>query len=343
MTGGDHGLGGPVLDLQAGSYDAVRAQFRWPLPDRFNIAEACCLRHARGPRRDAPALIFTDGGAEPETVSFAALAREASRFANVLRGHDIGPGSVVALHLPQRREAVVAHVGIQMVGAIALPLFGLFGPDAVRFRLADSAARMLVSTQAGLARIAEALDGHACLKTIVAVDAPAAGGPGGAVSFAALMDRASEREACLATSRDAPAFLMYTSGTTGDPKGVLHGQRVLLGHLPGIVLPHEGFPSPGDRFWTPADWAWAGGLFDALLPSLFYGVPVVGSARRFDPAWARELVAAQNVRNAFIPPTALRLMRGEGVYPERGALRTIGTGGEALGEEMIAWGQDALG
>ena len=104
--------------------------------------------------------------------------------------------------------------------------------------------------------------------------------------------------------------MIFTSGTTGQAKGALHGHRVLLGHLPGIEMPHDFFPQAGDRFWTPADWAWAGGLLDCLLPSLHHGVPVVARKfEKFDPEEAFALLAKTQVRNAFIPPTALRMLR----------------------------------
>ena len=91
-------------------------------------------------------------------------------------------------------------------------------------------------------------------------------------------------------------MMIYTSGTTGRPKGALHGHRVLLGHLPGVEMPHDFFPQPGDRFWTPADWAWAGGLLDCLLPCLHHGVPVV--ARRFDKFDPEEAFALMARRRA---------------------------------------------
>jgi acetyl-CoA synthetase len=116
--------------------------------------------------------------------------------------------------------------------------------------------------------------------------------------------------------------------------------------MPGIELPHDFFPQPGDRFWTPADWAWAGGLLDCLLPSLCCGVPVV--ARRFDkfdPEEAFAVMARHGVRNTFIPPTALRMLRA--VPKPRGRhdikLRSVGSGGEALGAETGEWGRSALG
>ncbi len=105
--------------------------------------------------------------------------------------------------------------------------------------------------------------------------------------------------------------MIYTSGTTGNPKGALHGHRVLPGHLPGVQMPHEFLPQPGDLAWTPADWAWAGGLLNMLLPALHFGVAVVARpVTRFEPEEAYRLIAGLGIRNAFVPPTALRMLRG---------------------------------
>ena len=141
-------------------------------------------------------------------------------------------------------------------------------------------------------------------------------------------------------------MMIYTSGTTGPPKGALHAHRVLLGHLPGVQLPHDFFPQPGDLFWTPADWAWAGGLLNVLLPSLRFGVAVVARRfDRFDPEAAFDLMSRLKVRNAFIPPTALRMLRTVEHPAARYDLnlRTLASGGEALGAETYAWGRETLG
>ncbi|MBV8836852.1 MAG: AMP-binding protein, partial [Alphaproteobacteria bacterium] len=144
---------------------------------------------------------------------------------------------------------------------------------------------------------------------------------------------------------DDPALMIYTSGTTGQPKGALHAHRVLLGHMPGVEMPHDFFPQAGDRFWTPADWAWAGGLLDCLLPSLHHGVAVVArKLEKFDPEEAFALLAKTQVRNDFIPPTALRMLRSAPSPRGRHAikLRTIGSGGESLGAETYEWGRAAF-
>ena len=170
------------------------------------------------------------------------------------------------------------------------------------------------------------------------------GAADGAEDFHAQLARAASDFEPVATAADDPALMVYTSGTTGPPKGALHAHRVLLGHLPGIEIPHEFLPQTDDRFWTPVDCAWAGGLLNVLLPALHYGIPVVAHKfEKFDPEQAYALMAQMGVRNAFIPPTALRMLRS--VPPPKGALRlrSVGSGGEALGAETYDWGKAALG
>jgi acetyl-CoA synthetase len=140
--------------------------------------------------------------------------------------------------------------------------------------------------------------------------------------------------------------MIFTSGTTGPPKGALHGHRVLPGHIPGMQFAHEGFPQAGDKLWTPSDWAWAGGLLNALLPALMLGVPVVSSpAQKFDAQMAFRIMEEMQVRNAFIPPTALRLLKSidnpRSLFDLK--LRTVGSAGEALGRETYEWARAVLG
>ena len=124
-------------------------------------------------------------------------------------------------------------------------------------------SRSITNAQ-GLAKLAEIRKDIPALKFVISID----GASDGALDFNAAIAKASSDFTPEPTTPDTPAMMIYTSGTTGQPKGALHGHRVLPGHLPGVEMPHDFFPQAGDRFWTPADWAWAGGLLDALLPSL---------------------------------------------------------------------------
>jgi acetyl-CoA synthetase len=330
------------MHLAGKTYEEAYRSFCWETPARFNIAEAICERHAAA-KPEAPALLYEQPDGTLRTWTFGEVAAQAARCANALAHLGVGRGVIVGIHLPQCPESLIAHVAVQKLGAIGLPLFTLFGPDAVGYRLGDSGARVLITTPAALERTADAVRAVDTVQHVITVSAPGGRGPS---DFWSLLARATPNAPTTDTSADDPAILMYTSGTTGNPKGALQAQRVLLGHLPGVMVPHDFFPQPGDRFWTPADWAWAGGLLDVLFPSLFHGVAVVGSARaKFDPEWAFAFMARHGVRNTFLPPTALRLMRQVPNPRTRHAyaVRSLGTGGERLGEDMMAWGRDTFG
>src|SRR5215212_8259862 len=324
--------------LQLGqSYDEVYGGFRWELPQRFNIGVAACDRHADGTGRLA--LVYEASDGRVERFSFDDLKRLSNRCANALAGLGIERGDRVAVLLPQRPETAIAHLAIYKLGAVAVPLFVQFGPDALEHRLADSGARALITDAENLAKIPPGLPD---LATVLVVD----GDSGGHQPFWPTLERARDDFAPADTAREEPALIIYTSGTNGKPKGALHAHRVLLGHLPGVQLPHDFFPQAGDRMWTPADWAWAGGLMDVLLPSLFHGVPVLAKRLpKFDPEEAFDLLARQGIRNAFMPPTALKIMRTVPDPKSRFGyrMRTIASGGERLGDEMLAWGRQTFG
>jgi acetyl-CoA synthetase len=321
-----------------GGWDAMTAAFRWPRPSRFNIAEVCCDVWARSdPDRLALRHLQLDDVVRDYT--FGDLARTSRRLANVLAGHGITRGDRVAVLLPQSPEALLTHLAAYRLGAIVVPLFTLFGEDGLRFRLADSGARALVTDTPNAEKIVAIRADLPALETVLSID----GRSEGALDFWRALGWAAETHASVATGPDDPAFLSYTSGTTGPPKGALHGHRVLLGHLPGISLAHEFLGQPGDRIWTPADWAWMGGLTNVLLPSLFYGVTVISHRMpKFDPEAAVALMGRLGARNAFFPPTALNLMRQQGITRAPG-LRTVTSAGEALGASLLEWGREAFG
>jgi acetyl-CoA synthetase len=318
-------------------YEALYRSFRWQVPARYNIGVDVCDRWARlDPRRTAIFNVRANG--DVDEISYGWLRETSGRLANVLSARGIRRGDRVAILLPQAPAVAAAHVAAYKLGAIALPLAMLFGIEAISYRLADSGARALITNAQGLAKLTDISDALPAL--VLSVDGPGDGAEG----FFETLARASAVFSPVDTSADDPALMVYTSGTTGPPKGALHAHRVLLGHLPGIEFPHEFLPQPGDRFWTPADWAWAGGLLNVLLPGLHYGVPVVAARHeKFDPQEAFALMAKMAVRNAFIPPTALRMLRS--APPPQGdvRLRSVGSGGEALGAETYEWGRSVLG
>jgi acetyl-CoA synthetase len=323
----------------ASDYDALCRAFRWQVPAHYNIGVDVCDRWAAiEPSRIA--IFHVDVQGAVEEISYGALRESSNRLANALAGHGIGCGDRVAILLPQAPAVAASHIAIYKLGAIALPLAILFGNEAISYRLKDSGARVLITNAQGLEKLAGARAALPDLELVLSIDGPAEG----AEDFHAVLARSAGNFTPIATTPDDPALMVYTSGTTGPPKGALHAHRVLIGHLPGIEFPHEFLPQPGDRFWTPADWAWAGGLLNVLLPALHYGVPVVAQKlEKFDPEEAYALMARMNVRNAFIPPTALRMLRSASRPTAGMRLRSVGSGGEALGAETYEWGKSALG
>ncbi|SPP98347.1 AMP-binding protein [Bradyrhizobium vignae] len=330
---------------KAKTFDEVRNGYRWNIPDYYNIGADICDRWAdKEPGRLA--IIDVEPGKFTREYSFADLKAMSNRLANALSARGIGRragemGDRVGVMLPQRFETAVAHVALAKLACISIPLFTLFGPDALLHRLADSGARAIVTDAPGVERIKPLLQQLPALELIICVD----GAIGPARSFAALCEAESPAFEPVWTLADDPAILIYTSGTTGNPKGALHAHRVLLGHLPGVELSHEFLPQAGDRFWTPADWAWIGGLLDVLMPALHHGIPVVACRfAKFTAEAAFDLIKTCRIRNAFLPPTALKMMK---LLPQTETpevrLRSVVSGGEPLGAELIEWGRTTLG
>ncbi|WP_440995473.1 acyl-CoA synthetase [Arhodomonas sp. SL1] len=329
----------------AESYEALCCAFRWRIPDRYNIGVDVVDRHADAdPERLA--LIHERGDGAVERWRFTDIRAASNRLANALLGLGLQRGDRIGVLMSQSPETAIAHTAIYRAGAIAVPLFTLFGPEALAYRLGDCSARAVITDTAGMETLAGIRDRLPDLEHVIVAGVEGGRGPAGVQAWDSLLERASDRFRPAQTRADDPALIIYTSGTTGQPKGALHAHRVLLGHLPGVEQPHEGFPQAGDCFWTPADWAWIGGLLDVLLPAWHHGVPVVAHrARRFDPEEAFALMARHGVRNTFLPPTALKMMRQVPDAAQRFGhdLRSVGSGGETLGTELLEWGRETLG
>ncbi len=324
--------------VKADSYQAVVDAFRWSVPERYNIGVDVCDRQDG----QAVALIHLDEAGRTTPYRFSDLGRQAGRLSNVLAGHGLVRGDRVAILLPQSPETAVSHIAVYRAGMIAVPLFTLFGPDALAYRLQKSGARALITSAGNLEKIAEIRAQLPDLELTLCIDGPAED----ALGFHEASATASDQFAPVDTLAEDPAMIIFTSGTTGPPKGALLPHRTLLGHLPGVEFPHGFFPQPDDLFWTPADWAWIGGILDVLLPSLYHGRPVLAHrAAKFDPEEAFSLIDRFQVRNVFMPPTALKLMRQVDNPRSRFncALRSIGSGGETLGGELLDWGRATFG
>lgn len=330
-----------MLPSSPASYQDACDRFEWAIPPRYNIGHDACEKWAQ---RDGSrlALTFIDAHGTAHDYSFGQMHEASNRFGRLLLAQGLEAGDRVGILLPQAPETAFAHIGCYKTGCIAIPLFSLFGAEALLFRLADSGAKVVVTNAEGAAKLAEIRDQLPALRAVFTID----GAQGATLDLHREMGRQSDDLVTADTSADDPALIIYTSGTTGQPKGALHAHRVLLGHLPGVEMSHNLLPQEGDRMWTPADWAWIGGLLDVLLPAWHHGIPVVAHRfQKFTPEAAFQLLQDYKVRNTFLPPTALKMMRTVAQPEQRWSfsLRSVASGGETLGSELLDWGRRTFG
>lgn len=339
-------------------YDNIHASFGWQVPKRFNMAEVCSRRWARDARHSQQVAVWADGpGREPQAHTYSDLQALANRLSNALRHLGVRRGDTVAIVLPQRFETAVAYMAVLQMGAVAMPLSQLFGPEALEFRLQDSAAVAAIVDDSTAQGVASVADQCPSLKHVMCVSDSVEGvarSQPRMLDWATVLENGSAAFDLVETHADDPAVLIYTSGTTGNPKGALIPHRALIGNLTGFVCSQNWFGfDPFDAsapsqavFWSPADWAWTGGLMDALLPTLYFGRPIVAWNGRFDPVQAFELMQRHAVTHTFLFPTALKAMmkavpRAKERYKLK--LQAIMSAGEAVGDAVFAYCQEQLG
>jgi acetyl-CoA synthetase len=324
-----------------GDYQRACREFRWRIPERFNIADAVCRKHADAATRLA--LIDVKDAAS-NNYTFGAIDFLSDKFANALATCGVTRGDRVAVILPQSVELPIAHLAALKLGAVVVPLTMLFGSAALEYRLRDSCAKVIVADVAILDRLDGFVGSLPHLEALFVVG----GGTGDDErDFWQQVQAASSDFNRVETSSTEPAFIIYSSGSTGDPKGVVHCHRFLIGHLTAFEM-YNNFDLGEDTiFWTPADWAWIGGLLDTLYTAWYYGRPVVAHrARKFSGEEAFALIERCRITNAFIPPTALRIMKRDEPVPRRKynlKIRNIMSGGEPLTPEIYDWGKTELG
>ncbi|HEX6413399.1 MAG TPA: AMP-binding protein [Burkholderiales bacterium] len=322
-------------------YEDLYRSYRWEVPARYNIARACCGSWAGDRTRFA--LYWEDESGAMAAYSFWDIQQAANRLSNALAALGVNRGDRVAIILPQRPETAIAYMAVFQMGAVALPLSHLFGPEALEYRMEHAEASIAMVEPSTIANLWAIRDRLTHLRHVIGV--------GGARErnvqpWEDLVAKAASRFSPVDTAADDPALIIYTSGTTGPPKGALKAHRVLIGNVPGFVHSHDFFPKPGDMFWSPADWAWTGGLMDALLPAWMFGIPILGYRGRFDPEKAYYLLEKYGVRNSFLFPTALKLMMKAVPSPRAKfdlGLRSVMSAGESVGVTVFEWAREELG
>ena len=323
------------------TYNDVYDQFEWDIPERINMAQQTCERHARI-NPDQVGLIVANTDDSHQEYTWSELSKLSNQMANLITDQGLARGDRFGILLSQSVEAALGHLACWKMGAISIPLFSLFGEEALLFRLKDSGAKMIMTESRQLDKILAIRDQLPDLEHIILIDANQTANT---TALWPNLKSASDQFEMLDTGPDDPAYIIYTSGTTGNPKGALMGHRSLLGHMAGVEFFHDFFPQPDDLMWTPADWAWIGGLMNCLMGAWYHGVPVLAyRAPKYDPEDALRLMAKYNVRNTFMPPTALKIMKSVPDIKSFGTnLRTIAVAGEPMGRELLDWGQREFG
>jgi acetyl-CoA synthetase len=321
------------------TYDEIYASFRWNIPARYNIATDVCDRHAADPTKVA--LIGESADGKTWQLTFRDIQRKANQLANLLYAIGLVKGDRVMLLLGQNPWTAIGHVACWKAGLVSVPVSPLFAAEAVAYRLNHVHARVLMTDRANLPTAVGACAQAVDPVRIYLID----GREPEAQSLPEAIEPASDAFTNVDTAAEDPAFLNFTSGTTGNPKGALQAHRSMLGHLPGAEFCLDFFPQPGDLMWSPADWAWLAGLMDVLMPAWYHGVPVLTfRAPRFDPEQAFAMIGRHGVRTTLLVPTMLRLMRQVANPVERFGvrMRAIYSGGEPVGKELLEWSAEVL-
>ena len=324
---------------EAGGSDYLKIS----IPDKANIAQDTIGRYATGPKAQSVALIYEDDAGGLTSYTFAELDALACKFAVALAGLGVARGEPVAVQTGQTPETAIAHMAIYKLGAVVLTLSHLYGHDTVEHILNDSRARILITNRPTWDRLTASRDHLETLEHIIMR------GPNvldGEIAFDGCLDTDASGFTPVETHADEPALLMYTSGSTGMPKGMLHAHRILHAYLPTVTMFYNLELDRDDTvFWSPADWAWVGGLLDLVLPAWQLGQTVVATQQRFDSEWAFEFMSRHKVTHSFMTPTALKRLAEVPSPRSRWDLvvRVICTGGESLPGDVVRWAEEEFG
>jgi acetyl-CoA synthetase len=342
-----------AIDPAVNQYADLHQRFSWQVPEYFNIAEVCCSRWARSADNHSNAtekiaIYAHQQGATATFYTYFQLKKAADALSYVLTELGVQRGDRVAIVMPQRFETAVAYMAAFQIGAVAMPLSMLFGPEALEYRLQDSQAVVAIADESSMANLQQVRGVCAALRTVVAVGDCTAD-----MAYDSAIAKHQSAFTAVNTKAEEAAILIYTSGTTGPPKGALLPHRALIGNLTGFVCSQNWFGFDAVKntesnavFWSPADWAWTGGLMDALLPTLYFGRAIVAFNGRFSPDLAFELMQQHGVTHSFLFPTALKAMMK--AYPQprqhfKLKLEGLMSAGEAVGDAVFDYCKNEMG
>jgi acetyl-CoA synthetase len=319
-----------------GGYQEMLDQHRWEVPERYNIAFDVCDKHPR----DRLAMVWEDWRGNERQVQFGELQDLSAKFANVLQAHGVERGDRVATLLPSLPETAAVFLGTYKSAAILLSMSVLYGDEGIQHRLRDSGAKALVTDTKNRHRIPDGL-----AEVIFVLESPDGGErQDGDIDLAEALAQASASFDTIDTAADDPAQLYYSSGTTGQAKGILHAHRYLLAHEE-FEFCHD--VQEGELFHGSGEWAWAAGICPLLGPWRYGAVQFVYARKGgFDPEEQLRVLSKNGVQNMFTTPTALRSMRSISDAGKRYPLdrmRIVCSAGEPLNPEVIAWFREQYG
>ncbi|MFH1975479.1 MAG: AMP-binding protein [Pseudomonadota bacterium] len=327
------------------SWDQLCANFKWEIPEKkMNAAYYVCDAHAED--KSKVAIFHEDGTGQKGKITFWELKNLTNRLANYLQSQGLNKGDRVAICMPQRAETIISHIAAWKLGCVSMPLTVLFGSDGLKYRLEHSDAKVAIVEDTVLDTLRGIKQNLKDLKKILVV---------GDVELEE--DEIEFGEAMAGMPRDFDPVeldpddnmvLIYTGGTTGDPKGVVHRHSWIFrgpGHFAALCNAEI---RPGDVFWNPADFAWGGPLFDLAFPGLFYGKPILtySGGGKFDPEKAFKLIEDYGLTILYIPPTGLRMMRqvdNPSAKFDLSSGRVLMSGAEAFGKALPEWAAKTFG
>ena len=328
------------LLARGATYDEICSNFKWEIPEFYNIADDVCDRWAQDESRIA--LVYEDENKKIHNYTFSDIRRYANQLANKFQEWGLKQGDRVSLVLAQDPECAIAHVACWKAGMVSGPCSVLFAGDAIAYRINDSGAKVLITDMANVQKVVDVKQECPTLKQIVVID----GQVPGTANFWEVIEDSSDEFTNVKTKAEDLAWISYTSGTTGLPKGSMQPHRMMLGHMPSLEFIYDFFPQPKDALWSPADWAWMAGLMDVIFPGWFHGCKVVATAMKgFEPEEAYRVLSEHDVTLALLTPTMLKMMRQVPKPLERYklSLRAVLSGGEAVGAGLLEWAHSELG
>lgn len=337
----------PLIPSPDVTYDDVLDEFEWRIPDTYNIGSVALDPPSE--EHDRPALLHTDDRGTTHEFTYRELRTATAALQTELRDLGVERGDRVGLCFPQSPELLVAHLATYRLGAVTVPLSMILGGESLSYSLSHADVTGLLVDAEAAERLGDAIENaelEFVLDTELGVEYPdserhrALGGLRSHVS-------GDESARTVDTAPDDPATVVYTSGTSGKPKGVVQNHQYLLGTLPGYQLWFELFgDGHGERVWTPAEWAWAGSLFDAVFPTLAMGGVVSSRVRRrgFDPSVALAHIEEHGVSRLFAPATALWQFRerADADRYDLSSLSVVMAGGEKLPAPLLRWTAENL-